>query len=47
MARRGSLIDRAKLSRNHLSLPFRIKCDTQDGLTLITQELKNGKRSLR
>ena len=46
MIRRGSLANRAELSRNHLCLPFRIKRDAEDGFALITQELQYGHRSL-
>jgi hypothetical protein len=46
MVRRRSLANRAELSRNHLSLPFRIKRDAEDGFALITQELQYGHRSL-
>jgi hypothetical protein len=46
MVRRGSLANRAELSRNHLCLPFRIKRDAEDGFALITQELQYGHRSL-
>jgi hypothetical protein len=41
------LVDGAELSRNRLSLPLRIKSDTEDGHALIAKELKNGQRSLR
>jgi hypothetical protein len=47
MARRRSRVDRAKLSRNHLCLPFWIKRDAEDGAAPIAQELEYGQCSLR
>ena len=47
MARSRSQVDRAKLSRNHLCLPFWIKRDAEDGVAPIAQELEYGQCSLR
>ena len=47
MTRSRSLVDRPKLSRNNLCLPFRIQRYAEDGVTPIAQELEYGQCSLR